>query len=271
VEADWADLAPVRSWWDELATFDRIGDLMPGRWDAEILAFEPMRSYSQHAIAIAGLQTIDGQGDAAFATLQPLLEVSRKLEPSARSLVRFMIARVIQRQALEAAAFVLDHTPVSPAARTRFAAALAGGSGGEAGARRLVGIDYSFTLEAFNGVRAGDLFPVAARFSSADGLWRRSPLHVFNVLSTLVYNPNRTFNTTGDLIEHLQDLAARRQSEKMTEIASAFFANEGRPRFKNLVGATLIFQSMPALTKVTQSYWSIEDLRTALRERLAGM
>lgn len=271
IEADWADLAPVRAWWDELATFDRIGDLTPGRWDAEIMAFGPVRTYTQHAVAIAGLQALDGQGDAAFATLQPLLEVSRKLEPSARTLVRFMIARVAQKMTLETAAFVLDHATVSPAARARFAAALSGGSGGEAGARRLIGIEYSFGMEVFR-VSATDsnrlIKELAGNFGPSD--FRVSlPRGVVAVFAPFVFNANRTFNLLGDLTEQNQDLAARRESVKLMENTRAFLAGAGRPRFKNLVGAIFIGVSMPALNKVTESYWKVEDLRTGLRERLA--
>ncbi|MBI5766865.1 MAG: hypothetical protein HZA93_03670 [Verrucomicrobia bacterium] len=272
IEADWADLAPVRAWWDELATFDRIGDLTPGRIDADIMAFAPVRSYSQRAAAIAGLQALDGQGDAAFATLQPLLEVSRRLEPSARTLVRFMIARVMQRMALEAAAFVLDRTTVSPAARARFAAALAGGSGGEAGARRLIGIEYAFGLDAFVDLHIGDLLQFNASENLRAGDWRRElPLHALNFFSPLVFNPRHTFNLLGGLNERRQELAARRAAAKIGEMDQAFFRGEGRPRFKNLAGAMFMLQSTPALVKVTESYWKIEDLRTALRDRLAKM
>lgn len=272
VEADWAELAPIRAWWDELAAFDRIGDLTPGRLDAEIMAFAPVRSYSQHAVAIAGLQALDGHGDEAFATLQPLLEVSRKLEPSARTLVRFMIARVMQRMALETAGWVLDRTAVSPAARARFAAALAGGSSGEAGARRLIGIEYSFGLDAFSHLQLGDFLEAYTRDHFLVGDFRRElPYRTLNPLSPLVFNPRRTFNLVGGLTARKQDLAAIRQGEKISELDRGFFASEGRPRFKNLAGAIFIAQSTPALMKVTEAYWKTEDLRTALGARLARM
>ena len=272
VEADWADLAPVRAWWDELAAFDRLGDLTPGRVDADIMAFAPVRSYSQHAAAIAGLHALDGRGDDAFATLQPLLEVSRKLEPSARTLVRFMMARVMQRTALEAAAFVLDRTPVSPAARARFAAALERGSSGEAGARRLIAIECAFSHDAFQELGIGDFiqFYAAEQFHPGD-LRRELPFHALNFASPLIFNPRRTFNLVGELTARNQELAAHRQAGKIAESNRAFFADEGRLRFKNLAGALLMQRSLPALTKVTETYWKIEDLRTALRTRLATM
>jgi hypothetical protein len=269
IEADWAELAPVRAWWDELATFDRIGDLTESRFDAEIMGFAAPRSYTQHAIAIAGLQALDGHGDEAFATLQPLLEVSRKLEPSARTLLRFMIARIIQKMAIETAGFVLDHTNVSAAARARFAAALAGGSGGEAGARRLIGIEYAFGSGILIKMRAGDIEAGQGADKQEPGLLARPYLHVaLNAVSPVIFNPVRTMNLEGDLSEQLQDLAARRQAAVMGPVGDTFFRTTAQPRMKNLFGSKLIEMSVPAFSKVTESYWKIEDERTALRARL---
>src|SRR5581483_8769142 len=101
IESGWTQLAPVRAWWDEMAAAPRLGDLTPPRPDAPIPAFQPMRQYCQYAVAIASLQALDGQGDAAAATLLRLYEVARKLEPNSRTLVRTMIARVTQRLAIE--------------------------------------------------------------------------------------------------------------------------------------------------------------------------
>ncbi|HVS52945.1 MAG TPA: hypothetical protein VHD62_11380 [Opitutaceae bacterium] len=258
IEADWAELAPVRAWWTELAAFDRIGDLTPARLDAEIMAFGPVRSYAQHAIAIAGLQAIDGHGDEAFATLQPLLEVSRRLEPSARTLVRFMIARVMQRTALEAAGFVLDTTAVSTAARARFAAALAGGSGGEAGARRLLAIEEAYMLH----FSFGDL--AAARTDDRPVL-----LSSMNLLSPFVYNPRRTYNLQGELTARLQEFAARRDLKGFAACERDFFARDAAPSFKNFLGTALLTVRTPAYGKILESYWKVEDARTALAVRLA--
>jgi hypothetical protein len=273
IEAGWADLAPVRAWWIELNAFDRIGDLTPSRFDAEIIAFSPMRSYSQHAIAIAGLQALDGQGDAAFETLLPLLEVSRKLEPSARTIVRFMIARVVQRMAIQTAGFVLDHTTVSAAMRDRFAIALTGGFGGEAGARRLIGVEYSFGLGTLLDLRLGDYIGMTAnnRPGSYKFLSQPVPRQLLNWLSPFVYNPRKTLNLYGDLTEQLQDIAARRELEKNDPTHMAFFDREARPHFKNAVGPILLFGTVPAYSRIIEAYWKTEDARAALRERLVTM
>lgn len=261
IEADWAELGPVRSWWSELHAFDRIGDLTPARFDAEIINFEPPRAYSQRAAAIAGLQALDGEGDAAFETLLPLLEVSRKLEPSARTLVRFMIARVCQKLALDAAGFVLDHATVSAANRARFLAALKGGSGGEAGARRLVAIEYASSREPYSDIRLGE--------------WMAQPFlgarHLLNILGPLVYNPRKTINLFGDLTEQWQNFAARREIDKIEPATKEFFRTTGRPRLKNLLGSIVLVRLSPSYSRVLENYWKIEDARAALRERLEKM
>lgn len=277
IEADWVELEPVRAWWEELNTFDRIGDLTPARADAEIMAFQPVRSYSQHAAAIASLQAIDGRGDDAMATMLTLLEVSRKLEPSSRSLVRFMLARVMQNLALKTAAFILDTTRVSAAARSRLLTAVTGGSGGEAGARRLVAVDHVFIVGAF--FENGPLADVSSLFESAPAnpgsmdrnFRRRVLIPVFRVFSPLVINRNRTRNLLGDLNHRMQDHAARREIDRLERTRNEFRENEGRPRFKNLAGGFIIQMAVPAVSKVVESYWKIEDTRVKLRERLLEM
>ncbi|MEO6569123.1 MAG: hypothetical protein ABIO94_10215, partial [Opitutaceae bacterium] len=90
--------------------------------------------------------------------------------------------------------------------------------------------------------------------------------------NSLVYNPNKTLNLYGDFTERLQDLAARREWGKIDPMAIAFFQNEARPRFKNLGGAVLFLQMVPAGYRgMLKSYWSTEDARAALHERLTKM
>lgn len=57
-----------------MAAFDRLGDLTPPRSDADILAFKVWRTLYQRACAIATLQSLDGHGDAALATLLPYIK-----------------------------------------------------------------------------------------------------------------------------------------------------------------------------------------------------
>ena len=256
LHAAWAGL-PERAWWAELNTFPVLGDLMPARFDAPIIKFAPYRSFSQLACAEAGLLALEGKGDEAMDTLLPVLEVSRKLEPSARSLVRFMVARVIQKMSLHSARFILDHATVSPDRRARLAAVLAGGSGGPAGARRMLLIEYAISTNYLLS-HFGD--PAKQR-----PLWKRSLLGLFR----LVYNPVATANRYGALTKELADLAERRELAGFGSRAEAFVASNSRPHFKNMAGGLMLSMTIPSYTKVLDSYWKIEDLRTTLAADLA--
>jgi hypothetical protein len=259
IEADWAELAPVRAWWTELNAFDRIADLTPMRFDAETMVFSLFRAMSQRGCAIASLQALDGHGDAAVETLLPILEVSRKLQPSARTLVRPMIAIVMERMCLETANFVLDHAAVSPAARTRLVAVLSGGGDGAAGARRLIAIEYAAQLGVARDRPLGDLM---FRVSSP---WLRRGL---NTVSPLVFNPRATFNLYGDFVAEEQELAANREFDQLAARTKTFLEHTARPHFKNFVGTLLLGVTTPILSAVAKSYWKAQDTRAALLARL---
>ena len=258
LEAHWAELTPERAWLAELNAFDRIGDLTPMRADAEIIAFQPFRCLSQHGIAIASLQALDGHGDDAIDTLLPILQLGRKIQPYSRTLVRSMIGVVIEHISLQTAAFILDNSAVSPAARARLAAALQGGDPA-AGGRYLLSTEYAFQLGAFGGKRLGDIY---AGYGSGD---KHPWLHrAYNVVSPFVYNPRATFNIYGDLYVDLQDIIGRRQLEQMNPRMKKFITQDARPSFKNLYGKLLAQMMIPPYSKVSENYWRNQDLRAAL-------
>lgn len=265
IEAAWVELAPVRAWWDELNAFDRIGDLTRARIDAELPGFAPIRTFTMQACAIAGLQALDGYGDEAMATVLPVLEVSRKLQPSARTLVRQMISIVVERLSLRTIAFVLDHTTISAPVRSRLTAALAAGGGGAAGARRLVAIEYTISLQMMmeHPRPLGDtLFTYP--FLNAPAALRR-PLNLFG---PFLYNPRATYNLYGEFNSDLQELIAQRKLAEATARTKRFFEEDARPHFKNYMGSQLIRMSVPEYTKVAESYWATQDLRDALLARV---
>jgi hypothetical protein len=256
LHAAWAGL-PERAWWSELNSFTTLGDLMPARFDGPIIKFQPYRTMAQLGCAEAGLLALEGRGDEAMDTLLPILEVGRKLEPSARSLVRFMVARVIQKMSLHTARFVLDHATVSPERKTRLAAALQGGSGGPAGARRMLLIEYAISTNYLLN-QFGD--PGHQRPA-----WKRGLIGLFR----LVYNPVATANRYGALTEELAGLAERRELAGFGTRAEAFVAANSRPHFKNMAGGLMLAMTIPAYSRVLDSYWKIEDQRTALAAALA--
>ncbi len=177
---------------------------MPARFDdgEEILSFQVLRSVSQHGLAMASLAALDGHGDEAIDTLLPILEVSRKIQPYSRTLVRDMIGCVIEHNSLATAAFILDTTAVSPAARNRLLRARAPG-------RRSQGRRPPFVLHGICAQFRGDEHQPGGGYSLFDGPTGPSPRGLrrgsLNVLSPYIYNPHATFNQIGALYADWQE------------------------------------------------------------------
>lgn len=261
IEADWPRLAPQRRWVDELNTYDRIGDLMPSRYDANLIRFDVWRILSQHVCAHATLLAMDGHRDEAIATLLPLLEVSRKLQPSARSLVRLMIAAAVERMTVETAAQVLDAGPVSAENRARLAAALAGRNPA-AGARRIMLMEYAGFAPLLGQVKLGDAFDLRRGSHSV----LRRPL---NLLSGLLINPNATMNLYGDKVYALAALAEKREiGQVAVQSRNLDDTLLRRGGMKNLGGRLMLVMAIPNLDKALDSYWKLDDACNALAARL---
>lgn len=263
-EADWAALAPQRRWFAELAAFDRLGDLTPSDYSANIITFQVWRTLSQRACAFATLQALDGHGDEAIATLLPLIEVSRKLQLSSRTLVRTMIALVVERMSLETAGIVLDQAPVSAGSRARLTAAL-GGENGPALARRLLLMEYVQFAPLTLRMKLGD------HLAAARGVSRFLLRRPLNFLGGLFFNPVATTNIYGDRVRELADLAEAREIGKFA-VRSQDFGNIllKHPGMKNVGGRLMLSMAVPAYTKIIENHWKTADLRTALHARLAA-
>jgi hypothetical protein len=262
IEQHWKDLAVERAWWNDLNGFDRIGDLTPPSFGSDIVAFQVFRTLSQHAAAVASLEAIDGHGDEAVETILPFLEVSRKLQPSSRTLVRTMVSVVIERMCLDTSAFILDTTTVSPAARGRLEGALGGGDAA-AGARHMIGTDFVLRSNATRDFRAGDFVDVAGGTSE-----RAALAHVLQFLSPFVYNPRATLNKVGEESAGLQEIVGARELGKLDAWTNKFVAEDARVRFKNPLGMLFLQYSTPGFGKVSENYWNTEDQRVALLARL---
>ncbi len=260
VEAEWEELAPVRQWWAELNGFEQIADLMPPRLDGELLAFAPVRALAQRGCAIATLQALDGQGDAAMATVLPLLEVSRKLQETGRSLLIQMIAIIVERMAMQTAGFTLERAPVSPALRARLVAALSRSGGGETGARRLVAVERIIGQNTILNSRLHEA--VDLETDSGSLRWMLGTLELF------IYNRRATANLLGDFLVEAEDLVGRRSLKEYDDRARRFLEYDARPRFKNLGGRLLAVSAVPAYSKVANSFWKIQDERAALLAKL---
>ncbi len=263
IEHEWEALAPQRRWQDELAKFDRIGDLTPSDYSANLITFGVWRSLSKLTCAKATLLALDGDGEDAIALLAQQLGISRRLQRSSRTLVRTMIAVVVERMDLETLAVVMQKTPLSAANKSRLEAALGRDDSGPM-ARRLLMTEYVLFAPQLLRLKLGD-FVVQTQHSPA---WLRHPL---NFVSALFLNPIATMNLYGDRSRALAELAEQR---KLGEVAVQSQDFSDRPfrkvGFKNVGGRLMLGMITPVYTKVLESYWQTADLRQALRVKLAA-
>ena len=262
IEANWAELAEVRAWWAEMAAQPQLGDRRYASFEEPIMRFAPIRAYTQHALAFAELQALDGNGDEALATVGQVYVVGALLQPAACTLVRGMIATLTQKQSLETAGVVLDHARVSADARVRFAALLDASKGDGIGAKRLILTESTSSLWTAKGISMVGLS--AERFTSDH--WQG---YIARRVSPLTLNPQATVNRLHDQYERfalraeVRDLAGMDALEK--EANTMLF---GAFQVKNISGRLLVAMWMPIYSKVVKSYWETEDLRASLAKRL---
>lgn len=266
LEANWAELAEVRAWWAEMAALPRIGDRSEHGFDQPVIRFQPVRAYMQHALAIASLRAIDGDGDAALAIVGEVYVVGARLEPASRTLLRSMVARVVQKGALETAEFVCDTATVSAEARTRFAGLLAGPEGGGLGARRLVLTDAASFFLSGEGIATFARLSGSRSGESWAGYIGRS---VTAFILSVTLNPQATANRANDWVEeiallaeaHKEDEIRKREMEMPREWVGHF-------QVKNISGRLLLPTMTPVYSGIVKNYWEGEGRRVALLKRL---
>lgn len=258
IEADWVALEPQRRWLDELNGFERIGDLMPSRIDANLMSYNVWRTLSVRIRAKATLLAIDRRNDEAIATLLPFIAVSQRLQQNGRSLVRVMIANSMERTAWTAVQGVLEHGTVSTESRTRLAALLKNPEA-EKNARCLLLLEYAHFSPMLGSLKLGGALALQR------GTNRPWVVNTLNYLSPLFINPNATMNRYGEQVFVLADLAARRELAAVSAQIKAFdtsLVREGG--MKNIGGRLLLAASLPNYDKVLETYWQTADLRAAL-------
>jgi hypothetical protein len=250
VDALWADIAPLRAWFDELASQAALADLTRD-FDEPQLAFTPLRVFADGASAHALLLALDGRRDEAVEILLPVLAAARKLEPRARTLARRMYAISLQRTALSALRFVVEQGPLGETARTRLQAALAPTQDRADQARLLILCEYPITAGSLCRFPPGETSP---------------PSLLTQFLSRFFYHPVATANAYGDHLQALADAAAARDFASM-EAHARELAQNRRPG-KNYSGRLLLALVAPDHATIVASFWSVEDERAALLARL---
>lgn len=266
LETQWRALRPQRAWLDELNAFDRLGDLTELGYHADYLRLQVLRVLSQRSCTIASLQAMDGHGAEAVATLLPMLEVSNKLEHSARTLVRVMISVVARHLAYDTASFVLDTTPVPAPERARLLAALAGDNA-PARARRIILMEYASFLPVERSATLGEKYALTAEFTESHQLYWRYPL---DLVDKAVVNPVATTNLFADYAFDQATLAESRQLDKFKVANAAAKARHWSGfSIKNVFGRLRL--DTASFENMLKVFWQVEDLRAALETRLKAL
>ena len=267
IEANWAELAEVRAWWAEMAAQPQLGDRITGGIvDQPIIRFQPVRAYMSHALAIAELSALDGDGDRALAMVAEVYVVGARLEPAARTLMRAMIARMVQGQSLKTAEFVLGHAKMSPEASARFVGLLAEPVGGGLGAKRLVLTDAATFFASAEGLTK--IIGGGERFSG-EGRLGFVARRATGILLAVTLNPQATVNRLHDYTEEIALLAEKREQAKMKGLPDRMNAELfGGFQAKNLSGRLLLPMALPYYEGMVKNYWETEDRRAALAKRL---
>jgi hypothetical protein len=251
IEELWAQVEPLRAWFDELAAAPALADLTESITDPAP-AFAPIRAFARAAAVRSALLAVDGRGDQAVSVLLPVLFAGQKLEPHSRTLVRRMVATVVQRSALQSLDFVLEQGGLGAEARMRLSEALSDAPDPAQQCRLLVLCEY----------------PLSARMMMESPAQAAGPsaLPVAGVIGGLFYNPVATANALGDFLEESAAAAERRDLDAVRLAAERRVG--ARLSAKNFSGRLLIAMTAPAYSKVVETRWQAHDERAALLSRL---
>ena len=251
IQQGWDQLADHRAWIAEMAAAPRLADLTTSI-TGPFPSFESLRTSSRFMTWQARALALEGRGDEALAEIGTLLGASQKLIPHSRTILRRMIAIVLQRLAINTANFVLDSAKTSPEARARLLALVSSRPDASAAAYNLLWCEY----------------PLSADYMLNDN---RPPLEAPTEMSRLYRfaNKHSTINAHAKIVRELSQHASRRDIEKMENISDAVVTEPLTDlRLKNLPGRLLVTMATPAFTKITDHHWQTEDLAAALEARL---
>src|SRR5690606_8996580 len=210
-----------------------IGDPIP--------SFRDLRAPARYMTWQARALALEGRGDEALAEVATLLAVSQKLTPESRTLVRGMIAVVMQKMALQTADFVLTTTETSTESRTHLLAVVTARQNPADAARLLVWSDYP--------ISANGLLSMGAQMdaNSLEGQWPYA--------HRVFFNPRATANLLGDYFNTLSHHASARNFDAMKMQENVAYDRARAWRLKNLSGHLFLAMAAPAFSKITESHW----------------
>jgi hypothetical protein len=252
--ADWELLCPVREWLMEMDAWPTLPDLTEG-FQPELLAFGPLQTVGLRAAALSRVLALEGRAEEAADVILPILRFSRKLEPLSRTMVRCMVARVLQRRMIVEIEFILDQSPLSPLKRKAIHEALSLGVEPAVGIRQMLTAEYVYALNQ-----------LVTMDGSKDETFES--FRPWLQPRALFYQPRRSLNLYWELVQTAQDFLSHRRPGDFEETINLAVERHATPRIKNLAGQWICVAAQPAFGKVGASFWEIEDQRIALLHRL---
>ena len=263
VAAEWTVLAPERAWLEELNRFDAIGDTSTLTFETPMMNFSVVRHVTQVTCAQAGLLALDGQGEAAFALLDPLITVLMKLERHARTEYRILAAQRAMETAWATMHFVLETAPVPGGTRKFFSATLANRDSASI-ARRLAWLPYVMMVDNIIAQPEMGLAIVANDLGIRGSFW----VSAFSKVAPFAFLKNATAN-------HLAGVsAAMERAIRDPDSPESFAAFQDVMRqtvqlpIKNFGGHGLCSIAMPNYSKMGERLRDSEKARLALMQAL---
>jgi len=259
VAAEWAVLAPERAWLEELNRFDAIGDTTTLNLDTPIVNFSVVRHVAQVTCAQAGLLALDGQGEAAFALLDPLIALLMKLERHGRTEYRILASQRAAETAWATMRFVLVTAPVSANSRKLFSATLANRDPGSI-ARRFAWLPYIMLVDNILAQPKLGLAIVAGELGIRGGFW----VSAFSTMAPFAFLPNATTNHLARISSSMERAIREPDSPESLAAFQDVMRQTVQLPIKNFGGQGLCSIAMPNYSKIGERLRDSEKARDAL-------
>lgn len=261
-EAAWTADTLGREWYVAMAAHVPEG-LYPEDGNPErVLSFAPLRNATQSHWAHAYLLQHDGHPDEAAQVLFTILRANYHLQSGTATFLGQAMAVVCVRGTYKRLDLLLDADGLSPEVKAQAIALL----------RQARPVPESLHLAFLGEELYGRAAMRAAENTPADilkslPLGANSHFAPAGLIGRLLFNPHRSEREYADFLHRYSPLAQARRTEDKA-VMSSFESELKRRRVKNPIGGLLPTFSVTAFNAVAKSFWSTEDLRLVLLQRL---
>jgi hypothetical protein len=216
--------------------------------------------------AQAGLLALDGQGEAAFALLDPLITVLMKLERHARTELRLLATGTMLETSWATMRFVLNTAPVPGGTRKFFSATLANRAPA-AIARRLAWLPYLSMVDNIIAQPKLGLAIVAGDMGIKGGFW----VSAFSTLAPFAFLENSTANHLARISAAMEPAILAPDSPESGAAFQEVMRQTVHLPIKNFGGRGIISIALPNFQKWGERLRDSEKMRHSLLRALNGL